>query len=69
MTEPALTGSNKLTRRRVTSAAVVGGATAALMARPTAADAAVPTYTPVAYTKTRLAGSMERHIASRFGYG
>ena len=68
MTELALTGSNKLTRRRVTSAAVVGGATAALMARPTAANAAT-TYTPVAYTKTRLAGSMERLIANRFGYG
>ena len=40
-----------------------------LMARPTAANAAAPTYTPVAYTKTRLAGSMERHIANRFGYG
>jgi len=38
------------------------------MARPTAANAAV-TYTPVAYTKTRLAGSMERHIANRFGCG
>jgi hypothetical protein len=69
MTEPAPTGSNKLTRRRVTSAAVVGGVTATLMARPTAANAAVTTYTPVAYTKTRLAGSMERHIANRFGYG
>jgi hypothetical protein len=68
MTELALTGSNKLTRRRVTSAAVVGGVTATLVARPTAANAAV-TYTPVAYTKTRLAGSLERLIANRFGYG
>jgi uncharacterized protein (DUF1501 family) len=64
MAEPAPTGSNKLTRRRVTSAAVVGGVTATVMARPTAANAAVTSYTPVAYTKTRLAGSMERHMAT-----
>lgn len=62
-------GGSTLTRRGVTSAAVVGGVTATLLARPAAANAVATAYTPVAYTKTRLAGSMERHIANRFGYG
>lgn len=56
-----------LGRRRVAQAAVVGGA-ATLALRPGPAAAAT-TYTPVAYTRTRLAGTYERHTANRFAYG
>jgi hypothetical protein len=47
---------------------VVGGTTVAVLARTAPAEA-VTTYTPAAYTKTRLPGTTERHLANRFSYG
>ncbi len=47
---------------------MVGGTAVAVLARNTPAEAST-TYTPVAYTKTRAPGTLERHLASRFSYG
>lgn len=47
---------------------MVGGTAAAVLGRPAPAEAAT-TYTPVAYTSTRLPGTAERHLANRFSYG